>query len=146
MLPNAQRHGTDLPQPSDRIVELFSVPTAQWCPTGDDSPATPRPPGRWHAALSWLWQFFLDGCTAYAFAFGMYPCFPDPSDPSDLFGLRRAPAEPPTAAPAEPSPWQFVPLGQERGRPMSIYVVEDSTIADIERGNSGHGMVGSREV
>lgn len=141
MLPDSQHHDTDLPQRRDRIAEMFGVPTGQRCASSDASPATPRPRGRLHAVLSWLWQVFLDGCEAYAC--GMYPCFPDPSDPSDFFGPRCCDAaEQAAVAPPEPSPWQFEALvrqhptstdngGMQRlpytvARRGSPYLVDDS--------------------
>ena len=106
MPPNLQRHDTDLPQPCDRIVEMFGDPIEQWRPSRDALPATPQPASRLQAVLSWLWQFFLEGCAAYAY--GMYPYFPETSDPSVFFGpQRRAPGEPVAEARPEPSPWQF---------------------------------------
>ena len=105
MPPNSQDRDTDLPQPCDRFAEMFSVPIGQGCPWRDVSPATPQLPDRLHAVLSWLLQSFLEGCAAYAF--GMYPCFPEASHPSDLSGpWRRAPAEQAAVAEAQQSPWQ----------------------------------------
>jgi hypothetical protein len=168
---NSQRHDMDLPQPGDRIAELFGVPAGQRCPPRDASPATPQPPGRLHAVLSWLWQFFLEGFARYGFA--MNPGFPEPSDLSDLFGPpRRSPAAPAPMAPPDQSlwqfealvrqhppssgnggsqylprtPWQSVPLGRPPGRSMSAHLEEDRTIADVERGSEKHSPTETREV
>jgi hypothetical protein len=109
MPPNSQHRDTDLPQPCDRIAEMFGVPTGQRCPSRDASPATPQVPDRLHAVLLWLWQSFLDGCAAYAF--GMYPCFPESRNPSDLSGPRHGTrAEQAAVAAAEQSPWQWEAL------------------------------------
>jgi hypothetical protein len=174
MPPDTQHHDTNLPQPCDRIAEMFGVPTRQPCASRDASPATPQPPGRLHAVLSWLWQFLLEGCAAYAF--GMYPYFPEQSDTSDLFGPRRgAAAKQAAVAPPEQSPWQYEPLPRRRppiarewrhatlasyldrhlqpvhlrqqpGRPMSPHPAKDSTVADIELGKSEHGSAESQEI
>jgi hypothetical protein len=112
MPPNAQRHQPDLSQPGDRIAGMFELPSGPRCPSQDPWPAMPQPPGLWPAMLSWLWQLFLEGCEAYAF--GMYPHYPEPDDPSELAGpWHRAPAEYAALAPSEQSPWQFRDLAPD---------------------------------
>jgi len=106
MPPDPQRHNPDASDRCDPIAELFWFPNEQRLASGDTSPAVPRRSDRLQAILSWLWRFILEGFAACGVA--MYPCFADPGELSDLLGVpRHAAAEPETASPPHPSPWQF---------------------------------------
>lgn len=106
---NPQREATDSPEPRDSIADMVGLPPGQWRALQDSPPAAPVRSGRLRTVLSWLLQAILDGSAAYGSA--MYPCFEDPNDLSDLFGLRLGkPVEQETLVPPEQSPWHLETL------------------------------------